>query len=97
MKHAFFALVLMLLLGPARAYAQQALLWIPSPEAGIEEILSILEENKDLRLTAALTEIPESAALRLKKLQEDGGLELVLRPEWDPPLPLLYYPSPSTP
>ena len=96
MKHAFFALVLMLLLGPARAYAQQALLWIPSPEAGIEEILSILEENKDLRLTAALTEIPESAALRLKKLQEDGGLELVLRPEWDPPLPLLYYPSLET-
>jgi len=48
LKHAFFALVLMLAPGPARVEAQQALLWIPSPAAGIEEIVSILEENKDL-------------------------------------------------
>ena len=96
MKHAFSILVLMLALGPARADAQQALLWIPSRTAGIEEIVSILEENKDLRLTAALTEIPENTALRLKKLQEDGGLELAMRPEWDPPIPLLYYPSLET-
>ncbi len=96
MKHAFFALVLMLALWPARAGAQQALLWIPSTTAGIEEIVSILEENKDLRLTAALTELPESASLRLDILQKDGGLELALRPEWDPPLPLLYYPSLET-
>ncbi|MDD2806737.1 MAG: glucodextranase DOMON-like domain-containing protein [Elusimicrobiales bacterium] len=82
-----------LLLTPSFAGAQQALLWVPAGEAGAEEILSLLENGKDLRLTAAFPALPKTLAERIKKLEKDGRLELALRPAGDPPLPLLYYPA----
>lgn len=87
------ALAASLLLTPAFAGAQQALLWIPAGETGAEEILSVLEAGKDLRLTAAFPALPKALAERIKKLEKEGRLELALRPAGDPPLPLLYYPA----
>ncbi len=87
------ALAAVLLLAPAAFAAGQAILWIPAGDAGIGEILSLLEENKDLRLTAALGTQPKDFAARIKELSEDGRLELARRPAGDPPLPLLYYPD----
>ena len=78
---------------PACLAAQQAALWIPSDAQGAPEIISILEKNKDLRLTAAFSELPRGLEERIKKLEKEGRLELALRPAGDPPLPLLYSPS----
>lgn len=86
-------LVFLLLLGAGAAHAQQALLWLPAQSSGEEGIIALLEENKDLRLTAAFSGIPKTLADRIVKLESDGRLELALRPAGDPPLPLLYYPS----
>ena len=73
--------------------AQEAALWVPSEAQGASEIISLLEKNKDLRLTAAFSELPRGLEERIKKLEKDGRLELALRPAGDPPLPLLYSPS----
>ena len=73
--------------------AQQALLWIPSGSQAAAEIISLLEANRDLRLTAAFTELPKDIEARVKKLEGDGRLELALRPAGDPPLALLYAPA----
>ena len=78
---------------PACLAAQQAALWIPSDAQGAPEIISLLEKNKDLRLTAAFPELPRGLEERIKKLEKDGRLELALRPAGDPPLPLLYSPA----
>ncbi|MDO8804882.1 MAG: glucodextranase DOMON-like domain-containing protein [Elusimicrobiota bacterium] len=78
------------------AAAQQAMLWIPAQTPGAEEIVTILEENKNLHLTAAFTILPENLEKRLEKLKKDGRLELALRLVGDPPLPLLYYPALET-
>ncbi len=78
---------------PACLAAQQAVLWIPSDAQGTAEIISILESNKDLRLTAAFTELPRGLEERINNLEKDGRLELALRPAGDPPLPLLYSPA----
>lgn len=92
------ALTVFLFLWPTMgsAAAGQAILWIPAQAAGMEEIIAILEENENSRLTAAFTSLPEGLADRLKKLMKDGRLELALRPAGDPPLPLLYYPGLET-
>lgn len=76
-----------------RARAQQALLWVPSGAAGTAEILALLESDRELRLTAALPELPPELQARAGKLEDEGRLEIVLRPAGDPPLPLLYYPA----
>lgn len=78
------------------AAAQQAVLWIPARTTGIEEIVNILERNKELRLTAAFTFLPEGYEDRLKNLEKAGRLEIAFRPAGDPPLPLLYYPAMET-
>lgn len=90
MKKLLFALALLL---PAGAGAQQALLWVPAGEAGADQVLSVLEAGKDLRLTAAFAALPKGLEERIKKLEKEGRLELALRPAGDPPLPLLYYPA----
>ncbi|PKM98568.1 MAG: hypothetical protein CVU79_02765 [Elusimicrobia bacterium HGW-Elusimicrobia-3] len=87
------ALAAAFLIGAAPSYAQQALLWVPSGEAGLEEVTAALEADKDLRLTAAFSSLPQALAGRLKTLEAEGRLELALRPAGDPPLPLLYYPA----
>lgn len=78
---------------PAGLAAQQATLWIPSDAPGAPEIISILEKNKDLRLTAAFSELPRGLEERINSLVKDGRLELALRPAGDPLLPLLYSPA----
>jgi hypothetical protein len=74
----------------AAARAQQAMLWIPADGKPAPEILSLLESDKALRLTAAFSDLPADLAERVRKLEKDGRLELALRPAGDPPLPLLY-------
>ncbi|HBA61580.1 MAG TPA: hypothetical protein DCZ92_12350 [Elusimicrobia bacterium] len=91
MKSLFACLLLLLTTGTARA--QQALLWLPAQTSGAEELIALLENDNNLRLTAAFTELPKALADRVRKLENDKRLELVLRPEGDPPLPLLYYPA----
>ena len=76
-----------------QARAQQALLWVPSGAAGAIEIIALLESDRELRLTAALPGLPAELEARAKKLEEEGRLEIALRPAGDPPLPLLYYPA----
>ena len=88
------ALALAVLL-PAALAAQQALLWVPEEAAGAEDIIAALEFNPALRLTAALGPLPKDLAERVKALEQEGRLELALRPAGDPPLPLLYYPAAS--
>jgi hypothetical protein len=73
--------------------AQQAVLWIPSGRQAATEIISLLEANRDLRLTAAFTELPKDIEARVKKLESEGRLELALRAAGDPPLALLYAPA----
>ncbi|OGR68055.1 MAG: hypothetical protein A2081_02840 [Elusimicrobia bacterium GWC2_61_19] len=73
--------------------AQQAILWIPAGRQAASEIIILLENNPDLRLTAAFTELPKDIEARVSKLAADGRLELALRPAGDPPLPLLYSPA----
>lgn len=81
---------------PGSSAAQQVMLWIPAQTPGIEEIVTILEGDKNLRLTAAFAVLPEELESRLKILEKDGRLELALRFTGDPPLPLLYYPAVET-
>lgn len=88
--------VTLLGLAAGGAAAQQAILWIPARASGIEEIADLLERNKDLRLTAAFTELPGEFEDRLKNLEKAGRLEIAFRPAGDPPLPLLYYPALET-
>ena len=76
-----------------RLAAQQALLWIPGDLRDSEQIIAALEADKDLRLTAAFSELPKGLEERIIKLESEGRLELALRPAGDPPLPLLYYPA----
>lgn len=89
----FPAAAFLFLILPSCIAAQQAALWIPSDAQGAPEIISILEKNKDLRLTAAFSELPRGLEERIKNLQKEGRLELALRPAGDPPLPLLYSPA----
>ena len=92
MRKTFAALALALFFhGPAAA--QQAALWVPSDAAGLEEIVAALELDGGLRLTAALSSLPQNLDERVRKLEKEGRLELTLRPAGDPPLPLLYYPA----
>lgn len=93
-KNSFsLALAAALFIAAAPSYAQQAYLWVPSGEAGLEEVTAALEADKALRLTAAFSSLPKGLAPRLKALEAEGRLELALRPAGDPPLPLLYYPG----
>ncbi len=89
----FRAAAFLFLALPACLAAQQAALWIPSDAQGASEIVSILEKNKDLRLTAAFPVLPRGLEDRIKTLEKEGRLELALRPAGDPPLPLLYSPA----
>ena len=89
----FLALAAAFFIGSVPSYAQQAFLWVPSGEAGLEEVTAALEADKALRLTAAFASLPKGLAPRLKALEAEGRLELALRPAGDPPLPLLYYPG----
>ncbi len=84
---------LLALCAAAPAGAQQALLWLPSGAAGAGEMIGLLESDKELKLTAALDEIPGDLEGRIKKLEAEGRLELALKPAGNPPLPLLYYPA----
>ncbi|MGD9641881.1 MAG: glucodextranase DOMON-like domain-containing protein [Elusimicrobiales bacterium] len=93
-KNSFsLALAAALFIGSVPSSAQQAYLWVPSGEAGLEEVTAALEADTALRLTAAFSSLPKSLAPRLKTLEAEGRLELALRPAGDPPLPLLYYPG----
>ena len=75
------------------AGAAIAPLWIPAQGADIEPVLSALEADENLRLTAALDSLEARYRERINALTEAGRLELAVRPIGDPPLPLLYYPG----
>ncbi len=92
------ALLLSLLILPARAAAGTALLWLPPSGAGIAPALDALERDPALKLTLALESQPAEPELsRLKTLLAAGRAELALRVPEAPPLFLLYYPNdPST-
>jgi hypothetical protein len=85
-----FLLNLLLLLPAPPLRAGTALLWIPREHAAVDDVLSRLEAGKDLKLTAAVGEIPAAAAERMKALAAEGRLELAARPAGDPPMPLFY-------
>ena len=80
------------LMAAGRASAALAPLWIPAPDSGIEDVLALLEANPHLRLTAALDSLPKELRDRARALADAGRLEPALRPQGDPPLPLLYDP-----
>ncbi|MCM2268343.1 MAG: hypothetical protein NDI60_11295 [Elusimicrobiales bacterium] len=90
-KTAACALLLTCLAGAAAA--QQAMLWLPADGRPDDAILSLLEADPALRLTAAFSELPKANADRVRRLAQEGRLELALRPAGDPPLPLLYAPA----
>ncbi len=77
----------------APAAARQAILWLPADGRPDPAILEILEKNPALRLTAGFSEFPKTELPRVLALEKAGRLELALRPEGDPPLPLLYSPA----
>ena len=79
-----------LLASPALG-AGRALLWVPDGNSALPEVLGLLENNKDARLTAALPLPVKGLEGRVRKLADEGRLELARRPAGDPPLPLLYY------
>ena len=87
-------LFLLLPAGPLRAGT--ALLWIPREHAAIDDVISRLEAARELKLTAALGEVPAPLADRIKDLESKGRLELTARPAGDPPIPLLYYAGQDT-
>ena len=82
-------LLLLLSAGPLRAGT--ALLWIPREHAPIDDVISRLEAGHDLKLTAAIGEIPAALAEQIKDLESKGRLELAARPAGDPLIPLFYY------
>ncbi len=85
------ALFSVLFSGPLAA--QQAALWVPADSSGAEEVLSAMEHDGALKLTAALPPLPAALEKRAEKLEASGQLEIAMRPAGDPPMPLLYYPS----
>jgi hypothetical protein len=88
-KKLIFGLILLL---PAKTLsAGTALLWIPREHSQIDDVISRVEAGLDLKLTAALGEVPASLAQRIKDLEFQGRLELTARPAGDPLIPLFYY------
>ncbi len=88
-------LAALFLLCPAAGRAEdgRALLWLPSGAAGTGEIITLLENDKALRLTADLAQLPPNLKTRALALEAEGRLELALTPAGAPPLPLLYFPA----
>ncbi len=82
-------LILLMFASPLRAGT--APLWIPREQAPIDDVIARLEEDKDLKLTAALGELPAPLAEKIKDLESKGRLELAARPAGDPLIPLFYY------
>jgi len=91
-----FILNLFLLLGAGPLNAGTAILWIPQEHAPIDDVISRLETGQNLKLTAALGEIPAPLAERVKDLASKGRLELAARPAGDPLIPLFYYAGQDT-
>ena len=95
MKTAPVLLILFLLL-PAQLRAGAAILWIPGEHAPLDDIIARLENDPNLKLSAALGEIPPPAAEKIKALMAAGRIELAARPAGDPIVPLFYYPREDT-
>jgi len=89
-------LLTLLLLPAAPLSAGTALLWIPREHAAVDDVLGRLEADKNLKLTAAIDEVPAPVAERMRALTEEGRLELAARPAGDPLIPLLYYAGEET-
>ncbi|MDT8287430.1 MAG: hypothetical protein RQ748_09995 [Elusimicrobiales bacterium] len=88
------AALLILLLLPARAAADTALLWLPPAGHDINPALETLERDPRLKLTLALESQPSDPELsRIRALLDEGRIELALRVPEAPPLFLLYYPN----
>ena len=90
--HLSASLFLYLFIAPSRLNAGTALLWIPRGHDSMESVVSRLETDQNLKLTAALDEIPAGLAERIKDLSSQKRLELAARPQDDPVIPLFYYP-----
>lgn len=88
---ALAALVMLSLPGAGQLRASTAVLWIPAEHSPVDDVLSRLEAGKDIRLTAALGEVPPPLAERIGNLESAGRLELAARPAGDPLIPLFYY------
>ncbi|MFA6433826.1 MAG: hypothetical protein WCW52_03945 [Elusimicrobiales bacterium] len=89
-----FAFFLFLTAEPLRAGT--SVLWIPREHAPLEEVITRIESDGALKLTAALGEVPPPLADRVKKLASKGRLELAARPAGDPLIPLFYYAGEDT-
>lgn len=95
MRTASVVLISFLLL-PAQLRAGTAVLWIPGEHAPLDDILARFENDPDLKLTAALGEIPAPLAEKIRDLAAKGRIELAARPAGDPIVPLFYYPREDT-
>jgi hypothetical protein len=91
MRNASALLILFLLL-PAQLRAGTAILWIPGEHAPLDDVIARLENDKSLKLSAALGEVPASLAQKINDLAYKGRIELAARPAGDPIVPLFYYP-----
>ena len=89
-----FNLLLLLPAQPLRA--DTALLWIPREHTPINDIISRLEADRTIKLTAALGEVPSPLAEKIQDLESKGRLELTARPAGDPLIPLFYYAGQDT-
>jgi len=87
-----FLFTLCFFLYAAPLSAGTAVLWIPREHAPLDDVITCLEKNKSLKLSAAPGEIPAQSAAKIKDLAAEGRLELAARPAGDPIIPLFYYP-----
>ncbi len=71
--------------------AGPAILWIPGEHAPLEDVISLLETGRDLKLTAALGKVSPELMARVTALSSQGRLEPAARPSGDPLIPLFYY------
>ena len=84
-------LLTLLLLLPVQLRAGTAILWIPGEHASLDDVISRLENDPALKLSAALGEIPAPLTGKIKDLMAAGRIELAARPAGDPVVPLFYY------
>lgn len=80
-------------LTPIFASAADVLLWIPSDDSNIEDVIDRISNNPDFKLTIAISKMPKNLAEKLNSLESKGQIELAMRIANDPILPLLYYPQ----
>lgn len=70
------------------------LLWIPSKNTPLNDVLDEIERNPGLKINIALSKSTDTLTMqKLKKLSEEGRIETVMRLENNPVIGLFYYPK----